>query len=156
MRGLSLSAQRLFPDHIAGPPQGLKGTRTGPPAFQDVMGKLAVAEIGVVDVGNFIFFAAGRFELADAAEDRRIVEINSGHSIAGARNFRLFLDPDDFSVFKHRHAETLRIRHFLEQDSRSPLLLLELLRRLPDIALDDVVSKDYADFLLSRKRFGQP
>ncbi len=54
------------------------------------------------------------------------------------------------------HAEALGVVHFLEQNVRARGLLAETVRRVPDIALDDVVAEDHADLVAVGEVLGQP
>src|SRR5262245_52154583 len=80
---------------VARPQQGIEGTGIRPPTFQPGKRHRAFADIGIVDIGDFQFAAAGRDKRMDLAEDRGIVHVNAGDSIVRTGTLRLLFDADD-------------------------------------------------------------
>src|SRR6185437_12008438 len=63
----------------------------------------------------------------------------------GLRLFRFFLNADNSFALKHRHAEALGMRHFLQKDMRPASGALEVLAPADDIRLQNVVAQRNAN-----------
>ena len=111
----------------------------------------AFADVGVVDVGDFEFVAAGGFAGVDLVEDRRVIHIDAGDGVIRFRVRGFFLDADDAVAVELGDAEALGVGDFFEEDAGAFALCAEGIDGAADVLLDDVVAEDDADFLPSAK-----
>src|SRR5580658_6069430 len=69
---------------------------------------------------------------------------------------RFLLDPLDAVSVEFRDTEALGVFHLFEQDARASALRPEIIRRPPNIFLDDIVAQYHADGLPGGKVLAKP
>ena len=79
------------------------------------MREQAVAQVGVIHVGNFILGARRGLQGADAIEHRAVVKVDSDHGIGRLWGLGLFFDAQDALAFEYGNAEALRVGDFFQQ-----------------------------------------
>jgi len=62
-----------------------------------------------------------------------------------------FLDANDSTFFKNRDPKALRVSNLLQDDMGAPFLFLEFRASRDNVRLNDVVAKNDADLVTSRK-----
>ena len=127
--------------------QGIEGAGVGPPAVEMREGHGAFANVGVVDVGDFEFAAAGRHERFDLVEHSGVVHVEAGDGEIRFGLARLLLDTDDAIAGDFGHTEALRVGYFLEQDVGAYGLPAETIGRRQNVPLDDVIAQHHANLL---------
>ena len=84
-------------------------------------------------------------------EDRRVVQVDPDNREIRFWLFGFFLDTDHVITTNLGYTKPLRVGNFLDQNLGAVLLRSEILGRLADIVLDDVIAQDYADRLTACK-----
>src|SRR6185437_16262262 len=104
-----------------------------PPAVENAVPERTFREIVVIQIGDFQFTASRRSERADFLENRRVINIKTGHREIGFGLLRLLFDANDLIALKHRHTESFRVRHFLQKNMRTTAPSLKFLATLSNI-----------------------
>jgi hypothetical protein len=100
-------------DEIGGAQERFEGAGVRPPAIEEREAHRAFADVGVVDVGDFEFVAAGGFAGMDLVEDRGVIHVNAGNRVIRFRVRGLFLDAFDAVAIELGDAEALGVGDFL-------------------------------------------
>src|SRR6202022_4095535 len=128
-----------------------KRSGVGPPAVDDVKREIAPLAVRVVDVRDLKLTARARNKTAAQLEDGLVVHVHARHAVVTLRPLGFLLDAHDAAIVQDRHAETLRIRYFLEQQTSTRRLLLEGSDVRRNVFFQDVVTEDHHDTLASGK-----
>src|SRR6185369_11747274 len=122
--------------------QALERSRVSPPTFDLFPGHRIARDVSIVYVGDFEFAATGRYQRFDDVVDVGVVHVNADDCIIGLRLRGFLVDANNTTAVESRHAETLRIGDFLQDDLRAAALRAIRINCGQYVALDDVVAKD--------------
>ncbi len=141
--------------HVRGAEKRFKSTGICPPAIEMRVGQTFLADVRVVDVGDFEFASFGRYERADFFKDAAIIHIDTGDGEIGLGGAGLFFNTDDLVAIEFGDAETLGIVDLFEENLGSYFLPAESIGCFADISFYDVVAQDDADLLAIGEMFAE-
>jgi len=142
-------------DEVIGAEQGLKCAGIRPPPVQYLVSELAFIDVEAIHIRNLKLTSSRRLQAANLLEYAIVVEINPDDCELGFRLLWLLFNANHAVSPQFRHAETLRVGNFLQQNLCSVALFFELFDSMADVRFDNVVAQDYADGIVASKIFSQ-